>query len=192
VEWLCEGDRNTAFFHARASARKKTNRITTLVREDGSKCEDQKKIKEMVHLFYENLISSEPTLAMDTVLDAIPVKVDSRMNERLLAPYSNEEISLALFQMGPTKAPGPDGFPALFYQLHWDLIQNEVCDAVRGFLNGSEIPDGFCDSVVVVTPKVSRSHHLSKFHPISLCNVLYKIASKVLANRRKVFLPMVV
>ncbi|KAK1607761.1 hypothetical protein QYE76_031434 [Lolium multiflorum] len=153
VEWLKEGDRNTEFFHARASARKRTNRISALVREDGSKTEDQGEIKEMVHHFYEELLSSDSSLTMDPVLDAIPVKVDSTMNEKLCAPYTNEEIKLALFQMGPTKAPGPDGFPALFYQTHWELIQVEICDAVRSFLNGDAIPYGFCDSVIVLIPK---------------------------------------
>jgi hypothetical protein len=94
--------------------------------------------------------------------------------------------------MGPTKAPGLDGFPALFYQVHWDLIQHEICDAIRSFLNGSDIPEVFCDSVIILIPKVSRAKHLSKFSPISLCNVIYKLASKVVANRLKVILPQVI
>jgi hypothetical protein len=192
VEWLREGDRNTAFFHARASARKKNNHISVLVRDDGSKCEDQEGIKDMVHSFYEQLFSSEADLNMDEVLDAIPAKVDEQMNADLCKPYSNDEIRTALFQMGPTKAPGSDGFPALFYQTHWDLIQNEICDAVWGFLGGADIPEGFCDSVIVLIPKVSCAKHLSKFRPISLCNVIYKLASKVLANRLKVLLPDVI
>jgi hypothetical protein len=68
-------------------------------------------------------------------------------------------------------------------------MQNDVCDVVRSFLGGDDIPEGFCDSVIVFIPKVTNAKHLSKFRPISLCNVLYKIASKVVANRLKVFLP---
>jgi hypothetical protein len=97
VEWLQEGDRNTAFFFAKASARKKTNRITALAREDGLMCNDQNQIKGMVHEFYEDLFTSEPLVTMDSVLDAIPEKVDDHMNEELCKPYFNEEIKAALF-----------------------------------------------------------------------------------------------
>ncbi|KAM0896212.1 hypothetical protein ACQ4PT_023338 [Festuca glaucescens] len=106
VEWLKEGDRNTAFFHARASARKKNNRIDSLVRDDGSKCDDVEGIKGMVHEFYEQLFTSEVIPSMEEVLEAILAKVSDQMNEHLCSPYSDEEIRSALFQMGPTKAPG--------------------------------------------------------------------------------------
>jgi hypothetical protein len=95
------------------------------MREDGSKCEAQDEIKGMVHQFYETLFSSEPCESMDAVLDAILVKVSDVMNVDLCKPYTDEEIETALFQMGPTKAPGPDGFPALFYQIHWGFFKSE-------------------------------------------------------------------
>lgn len=59
-------------------------------------------------------------------------------------------------------------------------------------MEGGTIPQGLCDSVIVLIPKVSNPEYLKNFRPISLCNVLYKIALKVLANRLKHLLPMIV
>jgi hypothetical protein len=59
-------------------------------------------------------------------------------------------------------------------------------------LNGGEITDGLCDSVIVLIPKVTKPKQLKNFRPISLCNVLYTIASKVLANSLKVILPNII
>jgi hypothetical protein len=167
-------------------------KISSLIRDDGSVCNDVDDIKGMVQQFYAHLFSSEPCPSVDAILDAIPRKITDEMNESLCEAYSDEEIKSALFQMGPTKAPGPDGFPALFYQTHWDFLKMEICNAVRSFLQGEPIPDGFCDSVIVLIPKLTNPKHLKNFRPISLCNVLYKIASKVLANRLKLLLPSVV
>jgi hypothetical protein len=192
VEWLKEGDRNTSFFHGRASARRCTIKIKALVREDGSRCTDTAEIKVQVENFYGNLFSSEPRDSTESIIDSMNGKVSDDMNISLCKPYTNEEIKTALFQMGPTKAPGPDGFPALFYQTHWNFLEQEVCNAVRGFLEGEAMPEGFCDSVIVLIPKVSNPDNLKNFRPISLCNVLYKIASKVVANHLKLILPVII
>jgi hypothetical protein len=132
VEWLREGDRNTSFFHARASACRRANRIRALVREDGSRCEDLHVIKGMAEDFYGNLFTAEPFDPTD-VIDAIQSKVTPNMNSDLTKPYTDVEIKAALFQMKLTKAPGPDGFPALFYQTHWSFLKDDICSAVRVF-----------------------------------------------------------
>jgi hypothetical protein len=63
-------------------------------------------IKGMVQEFYENFFSSEPIVSRDAILDSIPSKLTHEMNDDVLKPYTNDEIKTALFQMGPTKAPG--------------------------------------------------------------------------------------
>ena len=73
---------------------------------------------------------------MEEVIAAISGKVIEDMNLELCKPYVDEEIKKALFQMGPTKAPGPGGFPDLFYQTHWDFFKEEICTTVRGFQQG--------------------------------------------------------
>ena len=58
------------------------------------------------------------------------------------------------------------------------------------FLNRVAAPNDFNAIVIVTIPKVNSPELLSQFRPISLCNILYKIATKVLANRLKNILPM--
>jgi hypothetical protein len=86
----------------------------------------------------------------------------SDMNVDLDRGYTNEEIKSALFQMGPIKAPGPDGFPALFYQTHWEFFGEDIYRAVRSFLEGVVILEGLCDSIIVLIPKVTNLVHLKK------------------------------
>jgi len=105
------------------------------------------------------------------------------MNGALTAAYTHEEVEKALFMMHPDKSPGPDGFTAGFYQRHWELIGQDISRAVLAFLNGGEMASVVNSTVLVLIPKVRNPQNLTQFRPISLCNVLYKICSKVIANR---------
>lgn len=61
---------------------------------------------------------SEGMEDMNVVLDHVPRKVTIPMNDQLVKDFSEEEVKCALFQMFPTKAPGPNRFPAQFFQRH--------------------------------------------------------------------------
>ena len=146
----------------------------------------QKNVQEMRYLatsFYRELYTSEGTSNMDAVLNTVPTKVTAAMNSSLLAAFSEKEVKEALFQMFPTKSPGPDGFPAHFFQRHWDLCGTEVTSIVLRILRGEDEDTSINDTFIVL---------ITKFRTISLCNVLYKIASKVVANRVKQILPEVI
>jgi hypothetical protein len=110
------------------------------------------------------------------------------MIDKLMAPFE----ALALFQMYPMKALGPDGYPAHFFQKHWDLCGEEVTRAVLRILRGEDNPTGISKTSVVLIPKVASPEELGQFRPISLYNVIYKIASKVLSNHLKVILPEII
>ena len=129
---------------------------------------------------------------VNAVLNHVPQKVSAEMNVVLCADYTEEEVKTALFHMLPTKSPGPDGFPAHFYQRHWEVCGQEVTKAVLRIVRGEESPECINDTFLVLIPKVMTLSLLSQFRPISLCNVLYKVSSKVIANRLKQILPDII
>jgi hypothetical protein len=192
IQWLSAGDKNTKFFHMRASQRKKKNKIKRLKRMDGSVTEEAREMGTMTTRFYKDLYRAEGTSNMEAVLSTVPTKVTPAMNDGLLKPFEEKEIKEALFQMFPTKAPGPDGFPAHFFQRHWDVCGTEVTSVVLRILRGEDDPSVINNTFIVLIPKVASPEELGQFRPISLCNVLYKIASKVAANRLKVILPEII
>jgi hypothetical protein len=104
------------------------------------------------------------------------------MNSQLLREFTVEEINGALMQMPPLNALGPDGFAACFYQENWASVGIEVCNSILGFLNSGNINNELNSTYIALIPKVKKKNpcSVSEFRPISLCNVLYKIASKVL------------
>ena len=91
--------------------------------------------------------------------------------------------------MVPLKAPGPDGMPPLFYQHFWGIMNREVTSTILAWLNSSKLPYPINHTFVTLIPKVKNLVLVSQYRLISLCNVLYKIFSKVLANRLKEFMP---
>ena len=72
----------------------------------------------MVSNYFSEIFSSSfsQSADIDVVLNCIDGKISSTMTEFLLSPYFVEEIRRAVFSLGSTKAPGPDGFHAIFFQ----------------------------------------------------------------------------
>ena len=114
------------------------------------------------------------------------------MHEVLSSKYTAKEVKVALFQMGPTKAPGPDGINALFYQKFWHVVGDTIVPAMLDFLNNGNMLPKINHTNIVLIPKNRNPVKISDFRPISLCNVIYKIISKVLANRLKQVLPQII
>ena len=99
----------------------------------------------------------------------------------MTAPISTEEISKALHGMNPDKAPGPDGFTARFYTTCWDIIQKDLVKMVRKSQNCSKIGGSTNSSFLALIPKEKGAQNFSRFRPISLCNMGYKVITKVIA-----------
>jgi hypothetical protein len=190
ANWLQQGDRNTAFFHQFATARRKKNMIKKL-KHNNIWVEGNAALKPIVKDYFSNLFSSEVQDVNPELLDKIQPKVTEIMNESLVAPFSADDVKKAAFSIGDLKAPGPDGLHAIFYKRFWSICGAEITSEILQALNTGVIPDGWNDTTVVLIPKVDNPELITQFRPISLCNVIYKIISKMLAFRLKWILPEV-
>ena len=128
--WIKSGDKNTSFFHNRASQRYRRNTIHGLLNARGEMCCGDKKVAELMVEYYTDLFTSSQPSEIDMVLHHIPRKVIDGMNAFLGRDFNKEEVDMALSQMAPLKAPGPDGLPPIFFQHYWGEIGGDVAEAV--------------------------------------------------------------
>jgi hypothetical protein len=97
--------------------------------------------------------------------------------------FSEKEVREAIFQMKHNKAPGPDGFPAEFYQVFWSLIKNDLMALFRDFHNGNLPLFNLNFGIITLLPKEQEVKKIQQYRPICMLNVSFKIFTKVLANR---------
>ncbi|KAA3482721.1 reverse transcriptase [Gossypium australe] len=172
------GDRNTAYFHNCATAQRRENSINKLILDDSKEITDDLGIQEVAKLYFENL-GANPR----KVLEGIERSISSEKNEGLQSPFREEEVRTALQGTRPTKALGPDEFPALFFQKYWHIVGKEVLGYCLGVLNEGKEVDSANTTNIVLIPTVQKPTSLVNCRPISLCTVMYKLVAKTIANR---------
>lgn len=188
IDWLKKGDRNTQFFHNCCSEWKRRNKITKLRDDHSNFIVGQGALKDHIHNFYNSLFTAQPATNLADLLQHVQPRVSDYMNASLCSPFIEKEIFEALQNIGDLKAPGPEGMPAIFYKRFWDLVGERVKREVLIVLNGGPIPGEWNRTTVVLILKSKSPERINDSRPISHCNVLYKILSKVLTTRLKVFL----
>lgn len=103
--------------------------------------------------FFKNLFARDVDTRPEGLLGLFEPVITDDINEELCRTFTDEEISDALFQIGPLKAPGPDGFPPRFFQRNWGILKNDVIRGVRQFFADVCIPDGVNDTTIILILK---------------------------------------
>ena len=119
-------------------------------------------------------------------------KVSVSQNAELLAPISESEVHSAVFAMHPDKSPRPDGYNPTFFQKFWSIVGVEVVLFCQEFMVSSSFPSDLNLTSIVLILKKDQVESMADLRPIALCNVLYKIVAKILANRLKPILPHII
>lgn len=186
--WLQNGDRNTRFFHMATVIRRRHNKIEGLKDATGNWVYEKEEIKKTIVDFFSDLFSVDNGRA-------IPDDWPNLFENESFRPLGlncgvmEDDIKKALFFIGPMKAPGEDGLPALFLQQAWDVCKSNLVSFIQNCFITASIPEGLNSTLMTLIPKVPNPSTVSDLRPISLCNTAYKIITKIIVSKIKPSLP---
>jgi hypothetical protein len=179
--WLKEGDNNTKFFHKMANSHRRYNYMDK-VEVDGVVFEESSEIREKVVHFYESLYQESETWR--PTVDGLEFDVITA-NERavLERQFDKDEVLQVVKDLQGDKAPGPDGFTMAFFQKCWSVLEADVMGFFDEVYHYCKFERSLNASFIALIPKRLNASNIRDFRPISLIGSIYKLLSKVLANR---------
>ena len=132
---------------------------------------------------FKTLFNEEEVDFLENLDNLITPCITEEENIELCRVPTQSEIKKELFQMQTLKAPGPDGFPLLLYKKYWAIVGEFVTRAVTSFCQAGRMPAEVNNSFIVLIHKSQSPTSFNHYRPISLCNVVYKIITKLLVSR---------
>lgn len=184
TSWLKDRDRNTKLFRALHSQNKCKSTILALD-INHTRVTNQDDISSHIVHYYSNhfntfhLAPTDLYCLKDLHFRNISNKDSDNLNR---VPYP-DEIRKAVFDLSADSTPGPDGFPGLFFQNSWLIIEKDMINVVQYFFTNHFIPYGLNSSFVTLIPKVKGPVRIEDFRPIVLGNFLFKVITKILVSR---------
>ena len=186
--WLKEDDNNTKYFHCRANQRNRGNHILGLEDEDGVWIEEEATMGKVIERYFEVMFTSSNPSGFDEILDGVHHTVIVDGDVGVDGDFQAKEVYQALKQVATLTTLGPNGMSPIFYKSFWHIVGKDVTAVVLNALNSHIIPECINTTFISLIPKIKNPKKVADFRPISLCNVIYKLNAKVVANHLKKFL----
>lgn len=181
--WLKEGDSNTKVFHRLANSHRRHNTIEALV-VDGQLTDDRTVIQDHIVAFYKKLYS-EQYQWRPRADDLSFLSIDEEDRIWMEREFEEDEIWAVIQNFKGDKAPGPDGFTMAFFQKCWEILKTDIIAVLKEFQTSGKFEKSLNATFVSLIPKKAGAVDIKDFRPINLIGGMYKIISKVLANRLK-------
>eukprot|EP00253_Pinus_taeda_P025007 PITA_25007 len=186
--WLGMGDRNTKFFHKYANHRREINAIWRICDGNGGHFYSQQDITNAALIHFKNQYSRGMGSAIHDILwgiELFPTMFDNDINDSIYQPISEDELHRILKVFSKDKCPSPDGWTIEFFLHFFDLIKHDLIQMIEDSRITGCIHPHTSSTLIALIPKKRDADSFSDYRPISLCNISFKIISKIIAERIK-------
>ena len=165
-----------------------------LFKDNSKKLTNHEDIKKAIRIHFEELYRIEEEVTqeeMETMSNDIPFLID-KDNDLLKLPISEEEVRKVVWSLHSNKNPGPDGFMISFYRICWHIINKDMLKKINWNQSKNNIGGAANSTFLDLITKENNMISIKIYMPIFLCNPSYKILSKVISNRPKKVIPLII
>ena len=149
-------------------------------------------IKTEATKYFSELFKEQPVTSDAQLLSLVPTSITRRNNDRLTQAITLEEVKETVDNMEEDRSPGPDGYNVNFVTLCWDIVKKYLLRMIRKSQSCNKIGGSTNSAFLALIPKEKDAKTFDRFKPISLCNIGYKIITKLMASRLKHILPAII
>uniref|UniRef100_A0A8C5QK57 Reverse transcriptase domain-containing protein n=1 Tax=Leptobrachium leishanense TaxID=445787 RepID=A0A8C5QK57_9ANUR len=198
LKYYTQGDRCGRLLANAVRQRHMTTYIPKIRRADGSIAHSSPDISTAFLSYYKSLYNLHdtppPSEAIGNYLrDSYDSTISKETREALDAPFTMEELALAVKSMKTGKSPGPDGFTMGYYKTFLPSLGPHFLQAFNSLDEHSSIPQSALLATITLIPKPDKDHTLvPNYRPISLINTDVKLFAKLLATRLNPLLPALI
>jgi len=189
-----EGETPT-IHHIIKSGKRQETRTINKIRDDND--EQQETSKTIMKAFTNHFQRASQPIevqaeSMKESVHRITQSINREWNDALMAPIVLEELKTAISQGKPNKAPGVDGIGLEFYRLGWDIVETELLQIMNIMYSEEALGAHQARGLMVCIPKTPNPTRISDYRPLTLLNSDCKILARVIVNRQKPILQVII
>lgn len=171
--------------HRSIQARGSKNQIRRIKLADGQVIEDEEGIRSEAEKYFMEILAPTTIQSLENLQWQPDMTLSEGEKSILVREVDDEEIKNVIWNSKEGTAPDPDGFSISFFKSAWEVVGKEVIAAIKHFFHTGKLLRETNATFITLIPKVLKADSFKDYKPISLCNLLYKFVTKILANRLK-------
>lgn len=152
---------------------------------EGGVADSFNKLSHLGSSHFRNLYKQPPGSTVADIINIaghFPKFVNENEAEALFDPVTPRELESTLKWFKKEKSPGTNGWTIEFYITFYELLSNDLLRVVEECRISRSLYNAINSTFIALIPKSDSPSSSDDYRPISLCNVLYKIISKIIAN----------